>query len=47
MNISQVLINSLLFGSQLSLLALGLTMTYSILRFANFAHGELSVVGAY
>ena len=47
MNISQVLINSLLLGSQLGLLALGLTMTYSILGFANFAHGELSVVGAY
>lgn len=47
MNISQVLINSLLAGSQLSMLALGLTMTYSILGFANFAHGELSMVGAY
>lgn len=47
MSISQVLINSLLLGSQLGLLALGLTMTYSILNFANFAHGELAVAGAY
>lgn len=47
MSVTQVLLNSFLLGSQLGLLALGLTMTYSILRFANFAHGELSVVGAY
>lgn len=47
MPVSQILVNSVLWGSQLGLLALGLTMTYSILRFSNFAHGELSLAGAY
>ena len=27
--------------------AIGLTMTFSVLRFANFAHTETAVVGAY
>jgi branched-subunit amino acid ABC-type transport system permease component len=47
MSFVQIILNAVIFGSQLGLLALGLTMIYSILRFANFAHGELALVGAY
>ena len=41
-----VLIPGLAYGSQLALGALGVTMVYSILRFSNFAHGELMSFGA-
>ena len=34
------------YGAQLALGALGVTLIYGILRFANFAHGELMAFGA-
>src|SRR5687767_15386775 len=37
----------LLIGAIIGLGAIGVTLTYSILRFANFAHGELISWGAY
>ena len=40
-----VLIPSLSYGSQLALGALGVTLVFGILRFANFAHGELMGLG--
>ncbi len=43
----QVLADGLIVGSVISLGAIGLTVTYSILRFSNFAHGELLAWGAY
>jgi branched-subunit amino acid ABC-type transport system permease component len=43
----QVLIDSLIRSAELSFLAVGLTMVYSVLRFANFAHVEFATVGAY
>lgn len=43
----QVLIDSLIRAAELSFLAVGLTMVYSVLRFANFAHVEFATVGAY
>ena len=36
-----VLLPGLTYGSQLALGALGVTLIYGILRFANFAHGDL------
>ena len=39
--------NGLILGATLGLGAVGLTLTYSILGFANFAHGELITGGAY
>ena len=36
-----VLIPSLVYGSQLALGALGVTIVFGIMRFANFAHGEM------
>jgi branched-subunit amino acid ABC-type transport system permease component len=47
MNLVQVLINGLITSSELAIIAIGLTMTFSVLRFANFAHTETAVVGAY
>ncbi len=40
-----VIIPVLTYGSQLALGALGITMVYGILRFANFAHGDLMAFG--
>lgn len=39
--------DGLLLGSTLALGAVGLTLTYSILGFANFTHGDLITWGAY
>ena len=41
-----VVVPGLAYGSQLALGALGVTMVYSVLRFSNFAHGELMSFGA-
>ena len=43
----QVLTDGLIIGSIISLGAIGLTVTFSILRFANFGHGELLAWGSY
>ena len=40
-----VLLPGLTYGSQLALGALGVTLIYGILRFANFAHGDLMAFG--
>jgi branched-chain amino acid transport system permease protein len=41
-----ILVPGLTYGSQLGLGALGVTMIYSVLRFSNFAHGEMMSFGA-
>ena len=41
-----VIIPGISYGSQLALGALGVTFVYAILRFANFAHGEIMSFGA-
>ncbi|MEE2773710.1 MAG: branched-chain amino acid ABC transporter permease [Pseudomonadota bacterium] len=41
-----IIIPGLAYGSQLALGALGVTMIYAVLRFSNFAHGELMSFGA-
>lgn len=43
----QFLVDGLLTGSIVGLGAIGVTLTYSILRFSNFAHGEFLAWGAY
>lgn len=43
----QVFVDSLIRTAELSLLAVGVTMTYGMLRFANFAHLEFAAIGAY
>lgn len=42
----QQLINGLVLGSVYALVALGYTMVYGILELINFAHGEVTMVGA-
>ena len=46
MFISQIF-NGLKIGSVYSLVALGYTMVYGIIRLINFAHGDFIMVGAY
>jgi len=41
-----IIIPAISYGSQLALGALGVTFVYAILRFANFAHGEIMSFGA-
>ena len=40
-----VIIPALSYGSQLALAALGITLVYAVLRFSNFAHGDLMAFG--
>jgi branched-subunit amino acid ABC-type transport system permease component len=47
MTFVQVVINSIVRASELTLLSLGLTIVYDILKFANFAHTEFAVIGVY
>ncbi|MEO8243471.1 MAG: branched-chain amino acid ABC transporter permease [bacterium] len=43
----QFLLDGVLSGSMIGLGAIGVTLTYSILRFSNFAHGDFMAWGAY
>lgn len=47
LNLPQIIINSVITGSIYALIAIGLTMTYRVLKFANFSHAELVTFGAY
>ncbi|HEX7260372.1 MAG TPA: branched-chain amino acid ABC transporter permease, partial [Luteolibacter sp.] len=39
--ISQQLVNGLALGAVYALIAIGYTMVYGVLRFINFAHGDV------
>ncbi len=43
----QLLVNGLAVGSIIALAAVGLTLTFGILRLPNFAHGDFMTLGAY
>src|SRR3984893_4680308 len=43
----QQLVNGVSLGSIYALIALGYTMVYGVLRFINFAHGDIYMLGAY
>ncbi|CEJ48362.1 branched-chain amino acid ABC transporter permease [Umezakia ovalisporum] len=45
--IAQLIINGIAVGSIIALAAVGLTLTYGILRLSNFAHGDFLTLGAY
>src|SRR5215212_3184603 len=45
--VSQQLINAIALGSLYALVAIGLSMVFGILRMANFAHGDMMMVGAF
>jgi branched-chain amino acid transport system permease protein/neutral amino acid transport system permease protein len=44
---AQLVVIGLIMSSIIALGAIGLTLIYGILKFANFAHGDLMTVGAY
>ena len=44
---SQQLINGLTIGMIYALIALGYTMVYGILKFVNFAHGDIYMFGSF
>jgi branched-chain amino acid transport system permease protein len=43
----QQLINGVSLGAIYSLIALGYTMVYGVLKLINFAHGDIYMVGAF
>jgi branched-chain amino acid transport system permease protein len=43
----ELIVWGIVLGSILTLGAIGLSLVYGVLRFANFAHGDLLTVGAY
>jgi branched-chain amino acid transport system permease protein len=43
----QQIINGLALGAFYALIALGYTMVYGVLRFINFAHGDIFMIGAF
>src|SRR6516164_1019520 len=43
----QVFVNSVIYASEIAIMAVGVSLTFSILRFANFAHVQFAVVGGY
>jgi neutral amino acid transport system permease protein len=44
---AQLFVNGIAVGSIIALAAVGLTLTYGILRLSNFAHGDFMTLGAY
>lgn len=44
---AQLFVNGIAVGSVIALAAVGLTLTYGILRLSNFAHGDFMTLGAY
>ncbi|MCI0839749.1 MAG: branched-chain amino acid ABC transporter permease [Chloroflexi bacterium] len=44
---TQLFVIGLIVGSVLALGSIGLTLIYGVLRFGNFAHGDLMMMGAY
>jgi neutral amino acid transport system permease protein len=45
--IAQLVVNGVSIGAIIALSAVGLTLTYGILRLSNFAHGDFMTLGAY
>lgn len=45
--IAQVLANGLIASSMYALVAVGYTLIYGVLKFINFAHGDVAMVGGY
>lgn len=43
----QILINGILAGALYGLMALGLSLIYGVMKFMNFAHGEIAMLGAF
>ncbi len=44
---SQILADAIIYAAEIAIIAIGVSLCYSVLRFANFAHVQFAVVGAY
>jgi branched-chain amino acid transport system permease protein len=44
---TQVLLNGLVVGTTYALIALGITIVFSIMKVVNFAHGQLYMIGGF
>jgi neutral amino acid transport system permease protein len=47
MTMLQLIVNGIVLGSIIALAAIGLTMVYGVLNFANFSHADFMAFGAY
>lgn len=45
--VTQQVINGLLFGGQMALVAVGLTLIWGVMNVLNFAHGSMLMIGGY
>ena len=43
----QIIVNGIYLGAQYALIALGLTLIFSIMNVLNFAHGKMYVLGGF
>ncbi|MCW6509669.1 branched-chain amino acid ABC transporter permease [Lichenifustis flavocetrariae] len=43
----QILLNSIVYASEIAVIAVGISLAYSVVRFANFAHIQYAVLGGY
>jgi len=43
----QIVLDSIMLGNLYFLIAIGITLTFTVAKFANFAHGDVATVGAY
>jgi branched-subunit amino acid ABC-type transport system permease component len=44
---TQILFDAVIYAAEIAIIAMGVALSFSILRFANFAHVQFAVVGAY
>jgi branched-subunit amino acid ABC-type transport system permease component len=44
---TQILVDAIIYAAEIAIIAVGVALSFSILRFANFAHVQFAVVGAY
>lgn len=44
---AQVIVNALVLSANYALIALGITLIFSIMRILNFAHGQMYMIGAF
>lgn len=43
----QILVDTVVYGSEIAIIAVGIALAYSILKFANFAHIQYAIMGGY
>ena len=43
----QILVDTVVYGSEIAIIAVGIALAFGILRFANFAHIQYAIIGGY